>query len=173
MSLRLLKISGTTNAGKLRVLKVSGTAAQSSSKLRVLRVSGTTGLANGRLRLRQLSGTVGSPLTVVPFADQSANPFDLVQLTATASQGVPSSWRFTLQPNGQVHTLPLTVSGATVTFTAPGRFNGCDVVILAEAMLNGSPVSSQTATIHVSKHNEFIRKGGAWVAISRPKIIHK
>jgi mannan endo-1,4-beta-mannosidase len=113
------------------------------------------------------------PISLAPIATQTVNSFDPVTITAAPANGspTPDSYAFTLVPNADVTRLPLTGTGASRSFVAPGRMAGCDVVIRVDAISAGLVVGSTTATVHVGIHNDFVRVNGAWVAISAPRPI--
>jgi hypothetical protein len=113
-------------------------------------------------------------VTLAPIAAVPALSMRMQTVTATLASGSDTpvgGYQFTLVPNADVATLPLATSGNTATFRAPGRFDGCTVTIKVDALnSDGSVASTQNAVYTVSKHSDYIRRGGKWVAISAPAL---
>jgi hypothetical protein len=109
-----------------------------------------------------------------PVAAQSVQSLKLVSVTATLTTGsaTPDSYSWSLQPNTDVHTLPLVATGSSVSFVSPGRMNGCTVALQVKAISGGVVVASTVATVTVGKHADFIYSGGKWVAITAPYVLH-
>jgi hypothetical protein len=169
-TVRVVKVSGSlANSGHLRVARLSGTVAVGNSKVRIVKLGGTVGVKN-IVRVTRVSGSITQSASMNDIATQTVRSFDTVTITPTTASGgtAPTGYRYTLIPNTDVRSVPVTQTGNSLKFTAPGRFNGCTVQFKVEALNGATVIGTKTATVTVGPHSTYVYQNGAWVAIKEP-----
>lgn len=152
-------------------LRVAGISATSPPRLRVAGITadGTTPV-NPRLRVAGLSatGTAYPVLAAVTANAASAEPSQVVTLTATLAPGSPTPdtyvWSRLSGPAGT-----LTASGATATFTAPSIDppGTQDVVLSCRAKVGTVSGNTVSVAVTVLPQTDWTRvPGGSWVGAS-------
>jgi hypothetical protein len=138
-------------------------ASNATVRLRVLRAGDSTGAVT-RLRVTRAGDTTQTGVQANAGLDQSVRSTELVQLSALASSGAPTSFTWT-QTAGPAVTLTPSAAVSQPAFKAPATDAGATLTFSLTVGAGGSTSTAATTNVAVSPHVEWVYLGGVMTPV--------
>ena len=153
----------------MTTLRFSRFTAFANSTLRLAKFTATGTTSTPKLRISRLAATGALPVSLQPIANQTAEPFATVTLTAVpgATSPTPDSYHWRQVPNG-APTVSFQDGGSTITFTVPPTMTGTPVIFGVVANLGTQASAEVTGTVTPPPHLYWAATSTGWAALNAP-----